>query len=50
MKIWTIAALLTGMLVGSLIIRGRKNHPANKGLSPEQLYSIDDLIADQPMS
>jgi uncharacterized membrane-anchored protein YhcB (DUF1043 family) len=50
MKVWTLAALLAGMLVGSLVMRGRKHQPASKRSFPDQLYSIDDLIADQPMS
>lgn len=50
MKNWTIAALLTGMIIAPLMILRRKVRPADEQIRFDQRYAIDDLIADQPIS
>jgi TctA family transporter len=49
MKTWTIAALLTGFFVVPLFVHKLKGPPKNEQSRSDQRYSIDDLIADQPI-
>ncbi len=47
MRLWTLAGLLTGIVIASFVVRkyGRKPAPLAPAM-PDSRYNIDELIAD----
>ncbi len=46
MKLWTLAGLLTGIVIASFVVRKYGRKPMPMVATPDSRYTIDELIGD----